>query len=103
MSSFVIVGRRLIPREHIAFVEPFDPNANPNFQTTREFRGRVVMVNRDSVLIEETPQAFAEESKFRMLRDDGVATNPAIHFQVETFPRIGFSYRSKQTLISSVG
>jgi hypothetical protein len=92
MANFVIVGRRLIPREHIAFVEPYDPNANPRFQTSRDFKGRVVMVNRDSILIEETPQAFADANGFRMLPMDKVATNPAVHFRVETFvPAEGFT------------
>jgi hypothetical protein len=92
MANFVTVGKRLIPREHIAFVEPFDPAAKPEFKTTREFHGRVVMVNRDdSLLIEETPQAFADANGFRMLAADKIATNPAIHFRVETFlPQEGF-------------
>jgi len=38
--------KKLIPSEHIAYVEPYDPNANPSFQASREFLGRVVMVNR---------------------------------------------------------
>jgi hypothetical protein len=92
MANFVTVGRRLIPREHIAFVEPFDPNANPKFQTSRDFKGRVVMVNRDSVLIEELPQMFADANGFRLLQMDRVATNPAVHFRVETFvPADGFA------------
>ncbi len=92
MSNFIIVGKRLIPREHIAFIEPYDPSANPRFQTSRDFKGRVVMVNRDSILIEEMPQAFAEANGFRMLPIDKVATNPAIHFRVETFvPAEGFT------------
>ena len=91
MANFITVGRRLIPREHIVFVEPFDPNANPKFQTSRDFKGRVVMVNRDSILTEEGPQAFAEANGFRMLQIDKVATNPAIQFRVETFvPADGF-------------
>lgn len=92
MANFITVGRRLIPREHVAFVEPFDPNANPKFQTSRDFKGRVVVVNRDSVLIEEPPQAFAEANGFRMLHMDRVATNPAVQFRVETFvPADGFA------------
>lgn len=92
MANFITVGRRLIPREHIAFVEPYDPNANPKFQTSRDFKGRVVMVNRDSILTEEPPQAFAEANGFRMLQMDRVATNPAVQFRVETFvPADGFA------------
>lgn len=91
MSSFVIVGRRLIPREQIALVEPYDRAANPRFETVRDFMGRVVTLNRDSVLIEETPHAFAQANGFRFLAADRVATNPAIRFRVETFlPEEGF-------------
>lgn len=85
MSNFIIVGKRLIPPEHIALVEPYDPAANPRLQSTRDFHGRVVMVSRDSILIEEPPQAFAQANGFRMLAADQVATNPAVHFRVETF------------------
>ena len=92
MANFVTVGRRLIPREQIAFVEPYDPNANPRFQTSRDFQARVVMVNRDSIFTEELPQALAQANGFRMLQMDRVATNPAIHFRVETFvPADGFA------------
>jgi hypothetical protein len=98
MANFVTVGRRFIPREHIAFVEPFDPNANPKFQTSRDFKGRVVMVNRDSILIEETPHGFAEANGFRMLQMDRVATNPGIQFRVETFlPADGFTPKKAYT------
>jgi hypothetical protein len=91
MSTFVTVGKRLIPREHIAFVEPYDPAANPKLQTSRDFLARVMLVNRDSILIEESPEAFAKANEFRMLPEDNVATNPAVHFQVETFePTEGF-------------
>jgi hypothetical protein len=92
MSTFVTVGKRLIPREHIAFVEPYDPAANPRIQTSRDFLARVMLINRDSILIEESPEAFAKANEFRMLADDNVATNPAVHFQVETFePSEGFN------------
>jgi hypothetical protein len=92
MSTFVTVGRRLIPREHIAFVEPYDPSANPKIQTSRDFLARVMLVNRDSILIEEAPEAFAKANEFRMLAEDNVAVNPAVHFQVETFePSEGFN------------
>ena len=50
------------------------------------------MVNRDSFLTEEPPQAFAEANGLRMLHMDRVATNPAIQFRVETFvPADGFA------------
>ena len=59
MSNIVTVGKKLIPREHIAFVEPYEPSANSRLHTTREFHGRAVLLDRESVLIEELPQAFA--------------------------------------------
>lgn len=85
MANFVTIGRRLIPTNHIAFVEPFDPNANPDFQTSREFKARLILINRDSLLTEQTPHAFAEANGLRMLPADRLAINPSIPFHVETF------------------
>jgi hypothetical protein len=85
MSTFVIVGKRLIPREHIAFVESYDAAASPQLQTTRDFRGCVMMVNRDSILIEEPVSEFASANGFRMLLIDRFATNSAVALRVETF------------------
>ena len=58
-TATLTIGRRLIPSEHVALVEPFEPSPNGQFQTAREFFARVVLLNRESVLIEQTPQAFA--------------------------------------------
>jgi hypothetical protein len=91
MSNFVLIGKRLIPREHVALVEPFSLEANPRLRTERDFKARVVLINRDSILNEETPEALAKEHGFRMLPADNVATNPAVSFRVETFaPAEGF-------------
>ena len=97
MANAITVGKRLIASEHIAFVEAYDPSANPKFQTSREYKARLVMVNpADSVLTEETPQAFAAAHGFRMLQMDGVATNPAVRFRVESFvPAEGFAPRKE--------
>jgi hypothetical protein len=55
---------------------------------------RVVLIDRYSVLTEETVEVFAETNKFRRLPDDNVATNPAVRFLVETFePSEGFQPR----------
>lgn len=93
MASFIVVGKRFIPPEHVAFVEPYDlVAARPQLRTSRSFQGRVVMVNRDSILIEEAPVAFAEANGFRMLAADRIATSPAIAFRVEAFlPVEGFT------------
>lgn len=50
------------------------------------------MINRDSVLTEQTPQVFAEAHAFRVLEADQIATNPSVAFRVETFePADGFT------------
>ncbi len=100
MTDTITIGRRLIPLDHIALVEPFDVAANPNLHTERDFRGRVVLIDRESVLTEETPAIFAEVHRFRLLAEESVAANPGIRFGVETFtPAEGFNptrpYRSR--------
>lgn len=94
MPNMFMIGKRLVPAEHVAFVEPYDPTANPRFHTVREFQARVVLLDRDSVLTLQSVEDFAGEHGFRMLPDDRVATNPGIHFRVETFtPAEGFTPR----------
>jgi hypothetical protein len=85
MQTIVTLGRRLIPIEQIAMVEPFDPAANPQFKPDKAFKARIVLINRDSVLTKDTPQEFAKTHGFRMLTDDTVAINPMISFKIETF------------------
>lgn len=85
MPTTVTFGRRLVPVEQIAIVEPFDPSANLRMQSERPFKARVVLLNRDSILTEEPPQVFAEANGFRLLAKDGVFTNPDVHFGVEVF------------------
>jgi len=85
MSSTILVGRRLIPVEHIALVEPFDPAANPRMQSARAFQARLVLIDRESVLTEESVTSFVEAHGFRMLPEESVATNPVVRFAVEKF------------------
>ena len=85
MSNIVTVGKRLIPREHIALVEPFEVGDASKFKAPRDYRGRVVLLNRDSVLIETAAEAFADANGFKMLTTDNVAANPGIRFRIETF------------------
>jgi hypothetical protein len=90
--KIITVGKRLIPIEQIALVEPFEPSNNPNFKPERDFEGRIVLLNRDPVLIEQTAASFAEEHQFEWLADDGIGINLAIAFKVENFePREGFT------------
>jgi len=100
MTTTVTIGKRLIPLDHIALVEPFDPSAHPGMKTDKAFRARVVLIDRQSLLTEETAADFAEAHSFQMLAGEGVATNPVIRFAVETFePVPGFEpnkpYRSR--------
>jgi hypothetical protein len=92
MNTTVTLGRRLVPRAHIAVIEPFDRATQTNIKTDRAFQARVVLLNRDSILTEEPVDQFAEAHGFRMLAEDGVATNPEVHFAVERFhPAEGFT------------
>jgi len=81
----ITIGKRLVPAEQIAFIEAFDPASNPEFRPDRDFKGRVVLLNRDTVLTEMTPQDFAAAHNMRLLADDNIAVGQAIAFRVETF------------------
>jgi len=90
----VIVGKRHVPLEHIALLEPFDPSAQHRIQSERPFKTRIVLIDRDSFLSEEPLPELAVRHAFRMLDGDGIATNPDVHFRVEGFvPTEGFAPR----------
>ena len=91
MTTTVTIGKRLIPLDHIALIEPFDPSAHPGMKTDKAFKARVVLIDRQSVLTEDAPARFVESFGFRLLPAEGVATNPAYRFSVESFePVPGF-------------
>src|SRR4051812_28492913 len=91
MTTTITLGRRLVPIEQIALIEPFEPSANPRMQTDRPFKARVVLINRDSILSEDLPETLAEAHGFRAMTEDGVFTNSNVHFSVEVFhPVSGF-------------
>ncbi len=81
----ITIGKKLVSVEQVAFVEPFDPTANPEFKPEKDYKGRIVMLNRDIVLTEQTPQEFAAEHELHLFTEDSVAVNRAIVFRVETF------------------
>ncbi|MCP3460604.1 hypothetical protein [Bradyrhizobium sp. CCGUVB23] len=81
----VTIGKRLVPVEQVAFVEPFDPSANSEFKPENDFKARLVLLNRDVVLTEQTPQEFATEHELHLFAEDSVAVNREIAFRVETF------------------
>ncbi|WP_234686102.1 hypothetical protein [Bradyrhizobium monzae] len=84
MQNVIRISKHLIPIEQIALFEPFVPPANP-LRSEREFKARVVLLDRNSVLSEETPEQLADDHGFRFLAADRAAANPAISFRVETF------------------
>ncbi len=81
----IVVGRKHIPLSQVALVEPFDPAAHPGMKSDKAFKARIVLIDRQSVLTEETVEAFAEAHGFRLLAQDQVVTNPAVRFSVESF------------------
>jgi hypothetical protein len=100
MEQTVIVGKRHVPVEQIALIEPFNPETQLPLPTERTFHARIVFVDRDSVLTEEPLAQFVEKYGFRLIEGDGIATNPGVHFSVESFvPAKGFTptrdYRSR--------
>ncbi len=102
MVQSIKVSNRLIPLEHIALIEPFDPTAQHQLNSKREFQSRILLIDRDSVLSEHARDALAEANRFRTLKEDGVALNPGIRFSVEAFvPNEGFNptkaYKSRLT------
>ena len=92
MNTVVTIGKRLIPLEHVAFVEVFDPATQPRVQSDKAFQTRIVLLDRDSLLTEEAFDAFVDKHRFRRLGEDSLAVNPQARFSVEAFePVEGFS------------
>ncbi|MGY3235624.1 hypothetical protein ACVWZ4_003833 [Bradyrhizobium sp. USDA 4472] len=60
MFHIITVGKRLVPIEDIAIVEAFEARDDPSLRSSKEFRARVVLVDRESLLIEQTQEAFAK-------------------------------------------
>jgi hypothetical protein len=83
--SVITIGKRFVPTAHVAFVELFDPSANPEFKPEKDFKGRVVLLNREIVLTEQTPQEFATEHDLHLFTEDSVAVNRTIQFKIEIF------------------
>jgi hypothetical protein len=91
----ITIGKRLIAAAQIAFVEPFDPAANPDFKPEKDFKARIVLLNRDAVLTEDNPAAFAEAHVLHLFKEDDVAVNRAIAYKIESFGPSGSFNPSK--------
>jgi hypothetical protein len=85
MDNVIRISKRLIPIERIALFEPFVISTDQGLRSTKEFKARIVLLDKVSILSEETPEQLGVAHRFRMVAADRVATNPAVHFQVETF------------------
>jgi hypothetical protein len=81
----ITIGKRLVAAEQIVLVEAFDAASNPEFKPEKDFKARIVLLNRDTVLAKETPEQFAGAHELHLLAEDNVAINRAITFRVETF------------------
>jgi hypothetical protein len=86
MQNVIIIGREHVPVENIAYVEAFETPADGQFKSDKAYKGRVVLLNRETVLTEAAPSEFAEANGFRLLPEDNVATNPLVTtFRVGSF------------------
>jgi hypothetical protein len=81
----ITIGKRLISADQVAFAELFDPAANPEFKPEKDFKTRVVLLDRDMVLTEQTPAEFASANELHLFAEDNVAVNRTIAFKIETF------------------
>ena len=76
--TILTIGKRLISLDQIAYVEPFDPAANPEFKPDKNFKARLVLLNRDVVLTESSPKEFSDANGFHLLEEDNVAVSPSL-------------------------
>lgn len=84
MENIVTIGKRLIPLSEIALIEAYDP-ATSKVTSDRPFKARIVRIDRESVLAEDTPESLAATHGFRVIEDESVAINPSVRFMVEHF------------------
>lgn len=85
MDNLIRINKRLIPLEHVALVEPYVADPNSPLRTSKDFKSRIVLLDKDSVLSEDSTEEFAARHAFRMIAPDGIATNPEVAYWVETF------------------
>jgi hypothetical protein len=85
MQNVIRIAKRLIPLEQIALIEPYIADPTKPLNTTKEFRSRIVLLDKNSVLAEQSVATLSEAHSFRMIQPDGSATNPDIAYWVERF------------------
>ena len=100
MENLIRIGKRLIPLEQIALIEPYVVDPDKPLNTSKQFGSRIVLLDKDSVLSEESVSDLAEAHAFRMVQADGAATNPEVaywveHFEPDEFFKPEKSYQSR--------
>jgi hypothetical protein len=91
----------IILPEHIVAIEPFAPETQLPIPSERSFHARVLLLNRDNFLMEQTVEDFAKKHGLLLLPEDQLSVNAVdVRFSVETFvPKPGFqptkNYRSR--------
>jgi hypothetical protein len=73
MTNTIQVAKRIVPVEQIALIEPYVPVEGGQLRSAREFKARIILLSRDSVLTEDTPEHLANAHAFRMISADQVA------------------------------
>ena len=64
MDTIISIGRQLLPIENIALVEPFDRNVNPEFKPLKDFKSRVVQLNRVAGAVGDNPAGICRGARF---------------------------------------
>jgi hypothetical protein len=85
MTDTIQVAKRILPVEQIALIEPFVRVEGAELRSTKEFKARIILLNKDSILSLDTPEQLAKAHAFRIIIADRVATNPAVGYWVEIF------------------
>ena len=67
MDNVIRIAKRLIPIEQIALFEPFIAPTDPPLRTEKEFKARIVLLDRVSILSEETPKNWQKRTPFDLL------------------------------------
>ena len=99
MTNHVRVSRRLVPIEQIALIEPYSPDISAPLRSERDFKARIVLLDKDSVLSEDPPAELAKAQGFRTISPDQVSTNPQVAYWVETF-EAGASFTPARPFLS---
>lgn len=91
MSDTIRVGKRLVPAEHIALLEPFVPSAQSPINSDKPFQTRIVLLDRESVLSEDAMDPLAESLSMKVIASERVAISRKLRFTIEGFaPSEGF-------------